>query len=453
MKHRSEQAGIATVANRQFWRVTILVATTVASPIGCGDRPPHVAVQSGDVTPTGFHHHDPEKLLVGIFQRYRAAQSYSDHGRVCLVYDLDGRQQRQWAPLSVRLERQNFYVQAYSLRCFCDSTQTLCWIKDETTDDFDHQVSVRPAPKTRGDWETLTLDLIFQQHLSAGLGGPPPQLDWLFAAEPMKLLFDQQHRFEFGSEQSIENRRCQSVIVRADAKRYTFWIDMDAGIVREVELPSVFASPGPGSPPVEMTLTVQLSEATFQPSTQPPTVDPLPNEPKFVDRFVPLPPDEPDRSLGLTMNHELLQGLGAAGRPANVSLLVCFRDPQVSMALMELLSYWHRQLPADMASQVRVLELRRPTADQTLTSTVLAADPNRWASAFGSSSGGIGVLSKTGELLWTQPGLVPAELPALGTIVADVLAGIDVPRRLRGEWRTAKDAYDMEIQRRYRPPN
>ncbi len=454
------------MAIRQFWPFGILVATMLVSwavliPLaGCSDPARQNAAFHGEVERLGHPNVDPETLLKSTFQRYRAAESYSDNARVRLAYDVGGRRESQLAPLNVRLDQRNFYVEAYSLRCYCDSRQTLSWVKDDATHDFDGQVSVRQAPSQRGDWEQLTLDPVFQQQLSAGLGGPPPQLDWLFAAEPMKRLFEGQHHFEFGSEQSIENHLCQSVIVRADSKRYVFWIDRDETIIREVELPTVIAAPAPNLPPQEMTLTVQLSAATFQPSSQPPTIDALPSSPHYVESFVPLPPIEPVSALGNKLSQHMLGQLSMNPRDDAATLrvtpvVVSFRDANVSQAVTQLLAYWRKHLPSEMSSRVKIFQVVLDTnvrQERNSPVTIINDDPRAWSDPLGMSSGGIAVISAAGELAWTQPTVLPNELPNLGVIVTDILQGVDVPGRLNAEWQSAQAAYQAELTRRYRAP-
>jgi hypothetical protein len=450
-----------TVAIRQFWPFSVPVATMLVSwavliPLaGCSDPSRQTAAIDSKPEGTRYPHVDPETLLKSTFRRYRAAESYSDSARVRLAYDISGRRENQWAPLNVRLDQRNFYVEAYSLRCYCDSRQTLSWIKDESTDDFGRQVSVRQAPAQRGDWEQLTLDPIFQQQLSAGLGGPPPQLDWLFAAEPMQRLFDNQHMFEYGSQQSIDNRMCQSVIVRADSKRYVFWIDREASIIREVELPSVIAAPAPNLPPQEMTLTVQLSSATFQPSSQPPPIDPLSTRPHYVESFVPLPPIEPAKVLGNQLDQGMLRQLQSKPVAETVSVVVSFPDSNVSLAVSQLLAHWHERLPSEMSSRVRVYHVGLDApANPSLGSSVthINDDPRSWCVPFGMPNGCVSIVAASGELAWTQGTVLPNELPNLGVIVTDILKGVDVPERLKTDWRFAQAAYQEELQRRYRAP-
>lgn len=444
----------------QFWSFGIFVATTLLAGTGCRESSPVASPLDGGVHEAAYRDLDAKSLLQTVFHRYRSAESYRDSSRVRLAYDRGGRLESQWAPLSVCLDRGNFYVEAYSLRCYCDTRHTLAWIQDPSSDDFDGQVSVSEAPKARGDWEKLTLDPIFAQHLSAGLGGPPPQLDWLFAAEPMKGLFGEQQTFEFGPTDTIEGRPCQCVIVRADSQRYTFWVDRAASIVRRIELPSVIASPEPTDPPQEMTLTVELTGATFAPLTAPPTIQPLPTNPRYVSQFVPLPPEQPNPALGRELERSIAEPLGrakAADRGASESLviLVCQVDPDASRSIMGWLGGWRARLPRELSDRVRLVQVGGDSygADPKQGMIALDGDPEQWAQQLGLVKGGLAIVSPRGVLMWTHPQLFPHELPLLGTIVADVLADVDVPRRLRDDWQTAHEAYQAELKRRSQPPN
>ncbi len=440
----------ASVTTRQFWTVGLLLATTLPLAGGCSNAPSNVEADSTTVTSAAYRDLGPREYLQAVFARYKTAETYCDNARVRLSYHLDGRSENQFAPLSVCLDRRNFYVTAYSLRCYCDSRRTLSWICDEATNDFDHQVSVTEVPKSRQDWEKLTLDPIFQQHLSAGLAGPPPQLDWLFATEPMKRLFDDQHTFTFADLRTVDGEVCQSVIVQADASRYTFWIDRDQGIIRRVELPPVYSSIMPANPPQEMMLTVELTGATFRQSSEPPHVDSLPSRPHYVVGFVPLPPEQPNRELGSQMEPALFERLPTFAKSnydrnfrTRAWIIVVAIGEGIADSQSRLLASWNSQLPEGLAACVQVVHVDRESV-QWLDSLGLEMA--------GESAGGIAIVTEDRTIAWTSGLLHPEQLPAFGSIVADVLSGVDVARRLRDDWQAADNAYRAELGRR-RPPD
>jgi len=65
----------------------------------------------------------------------------------------------------------------------------------------------------------------------------------------------------------------------------------------------------------------------------------------------------------------------------------------------------------------------------------------------GIAGGGVAVLDPAGRLAWTQPSFGADAFNGLGSVVADVLKDVDVPKRIRAQWRAAVDLYREELGR------
>src|SRR6056297_2234965 len=83
----------------------------------------------------------------------------------------------------------------------------------------------------------------------------------------------------------------------ADQHRYIFWIDRVQSLVRRIEFPPVVAPLTSGAPVQTMPLMLELKNAAFS-SGVAPQPSPLPQTPRYVARFVPLPPPRPASILG-----------------------------------------------------------------------------------------------------------------------------------------------------------
>lgn len=417
---------------------------------GCGEKPGTVDASGGtvasDVSTAAYRSARPRDVLANVFRRYGTAESYRDHAVVRLEYRTPNGVEVQSAPLSVHYDRRNFYLEAYSLRCFSNSQSAVAWIIDEATGDFDRQVSLFAVPANRQDWEQVTADPVFQERLSGGLAGPPPQLDWLFASAPMKHLFAEHVRFSWGPQRTIEHQICDAIEVHADSQAYTFWVDSREGIIRQVQLPGLATMSSNGSQST-ISLTIDFREATFSSNVPPPPSPRLPENPKFVRAFVPLPPLEPAKVLGMALaadRHPILQSIS---HPGVVTILIGHSQNDLAISMLSLLGHWREQLPQNLATKIRLVHLHEDATSE-VADVALRQDPTRWMAPFELEFGGVVILDASNRVAWTQPLLAPGELQNFGIIVTDILSGIDVPQRLRGEWQAALNAYQQELLRR-----
>lgn len=434
---------------------------------GCGPpavapptvAPPTVAPPSGgstNVQSASFRDLKPEQFLAAVFARYRNAASYRDQGRVQLSYRVGNRVESKVAPMRVWFDRNELSVDTYDVRIWSDRKGLTAWIDDDASDDFDSQVLVAAASDGRPTIAWLLADPILADRIAAGLAGPPPQLEWLFAAEPMKPLFQGDCRFEFGPSESIESHLCRSIRVSADQDRYEFWIDERTGLLRRVDLPSILAPAEPNQPAQTMQLSIELLNATFDAPVDPPEVHALPAQPTFVRRFVPLPPAKPPSWFGSRPPRFRLTDstgqvtLSDRGSDRELTMLVRFSGDAGSLASFTTAAQWYQLMPSKLQQRVRVAVLVDEAARDALpvqpTLPVVIDQGDPIARSLELTPGGVVILDRHGVIAWGQPDLSPDTLVTLGAIVSDVLDGVDVPKRLHDQWREQFDAYQRVLR-------
>jgi len=399
----------------------------------------------------------PEAFLKSIFSRYHHASTYHDQAQVRLSYMMEGRRQSEHAPLSVSLDRDRLAVAAYDVRIDHRDQLMLAWITDPGTKQFDSQVLKVTTPGGRPSLESMLIDELLIARLQAGLAGPPPQLEWLFAEEPMPRLFDEPYQFQWSGHESVEGQRCVVVRVTVDNDRYGFWIDEQEGVIRRVEMPLTgMAHPAASAAgAVSMTLSLELHQASFSVAPSPPPAS-VPPRPRWVRRLVPLPPPEPSRLLGSRpVGYRLVESrqprMREAGQSSDkIRVLTRFAGDERSVAAALSLQDWYQRLPAALAAQIEVWVLVDILAAEQIPPTIQLPwmiDHHQAAKAhFALVAGGLTILDAHGRITWLQPQVGQAELVSAGIIVSDMAAGIDVPQRLREQWQADIDAYQEALQ-------
>jgi len=406
---------------------------------------------------TSLREYSPELFLKAVLTRYQNASSYHDRGHVRLRYQDEGQWTSQAAPIQVWLDHDQLYVAAYDARIWRDDQALTCWIMDPATNDFDSQVVRRPATRDRPTLQQLLADPILSSHMAAGLAGPPPQLEWLFAPEPMEPLFDGTHQFKFAEPQSIDETPCQRVVVD---DTYVFWIDQTNSTIRRVELPQLNAPVTPGAPRQSMSLTIELVGATFRADRETLKISPLPPQPKYVGNFVPRPPPKPSETLGARAPAFQLPADGKNwavsenGSDRELTLMVAFKGDADSVYTSRSIEHWQANMPADLRRRLRIaLLVDRESAALIPPGNSLAVvmdEDRRITNALGIGAGGVVILNQQGIVSWTQPhwtatGSQP--LVTLGAVIADLLSGVNVPERIRQQWKEEKAAYAKALGR------
>ena len=238
-----------------------------------------------------------EEFLQATFTRYRNAKSYHDRGQVRLSVDDGGKSIVRTAPMSIWLDQTDIDLVAYDVRITIERSILLAWMVDPASDNLDSQVMRVSLPLSRGrpSLKPVLADPILAGRLAAGLAGPPPQLEWLFANDPMSGLFRSDHQFRFLADDRIDNRLCRcvrvSVLENNQSAEFRFYIDASQGVIRRIDLPATTIPGGDGAP-MKANIRIELRDASFQPPKRRSLRNGFPESPKYVGRFVavPLPP-------------------------------------------------------------------------------------------------------------------------------------------------------------------
>jgi hypothetical protein len=432
--------------------------------LGCGRRSSETESTRNtnlvvEATDASLRSSSPRKYLEAVFARYRDSSSYRDRGVVRLDYQVGNRRESTTAPMQVWFDRDRLYFEAYDVRLWSDGDFVTAWINDADSKDFDSQVLRVPAISGRPTIKMLLSDPILADRISAGLAGPPPQLDWLFAGRPMAELFAAEHRFEFGDALAIGGRLCRGIRVHAGSELYQFWVDETLGVIRLVELPAIMAPAAPGKPLQSMSLSLELVDPVFDQARVGPDIAPLPVRPEYVRRFVPLPPEEPaailgSRSPSFRMVDEQ-RNLTVTNRSSDLdcTILVHFADAPQALESIRAIDQWSASMNEGLKRRLRIAVLvDRQLAGRVPDDLSLAVlmDDDRLAQSLGLPAGGLLILDGGGRVAWIQPHLppaVPQALATLGAIVGDILSGVDVPARIRAQWSDQVAEYRRSLDR------
>ncbi|WP_146528232.1 hypothetical protein [Novipirellula artificiosorum] len=411
----------------------------------------------------------PRDYLKTIFSRYHAAGSYRDSAQVRLTFTEQGVSKSEIAPLSVWFNHDLVYMRAYDARLWSDRDGLSAWIVDPLTSNFDSQVLRKPAVGRRPDLRTLLADPILVEKIAAGLAGPPPQLEWLFADPPMNDLFRPEHQFEFGEQKPIQQQTCQAIRVQADSSSFVFWIDIRQGLVRQVDLPPLIVPAQADQPAQTMELALELTDATFDAPVTNPQADSLPSKPKFVSRFLPLPPDATTPLLGRALDRWPLEENGkpfrfAFGPPLLRSLdsecitaMICLTGDPTSLAAAALLQQWEMQIPGPIRQRVRVVAIvddsirslpddAKASLGNAIRLPMVFDTRNKLIQQLGLTPGTLLLIDQHSQIVWTQSTVTEQSLPGLGVIIGDCLDGVDVPKRIAQQTSDDLRAYERAIE-------
>lgn len=480
-----------------------LVLVSVLS-VGCGGRPDSQRPSTGDAA---SHLELPAmsaaEFLQQVMARYRNTRHYSDRGEVLLRVARDGRVVRRTAPMHVCLSGPAVWVAAYDARLWADAEQTVGWIADEQTDFHDSQVvvgaaSTDPREQPRSDampavggstaserpvLENLLRDPLLTTRMVSGLGGPPPQLEWLLEGDPMAKLFredpaaaaseTQKRQIRYGSTAMRDGVPCVSVVASVGDDSYQFWIDRQRSCIKSVELPIAIAGKG-----IEMegwvveSLELELHQASFEPwpgsfqLSQMPKAT-FPDQPKYVRALVPLPPAAPHRRMGSTLP-EFSVGdkngrfrITAAGGQTPLTLWLAGTtnddaDPAAPefLPLVQSLSTWLMQDGSPQSQQLRAVAL----VEDVLVDPLMRAgiDNTPWvvvrdrrgelSERIGLQPNQLMLSNQSRRILWIGDGRDAGDVASLAAVVQDALHGTDVPNRLQRQWQADRQAYLSKLQ-------
>ncbi|TWT54159.1 hypothetical protein Pla22_17940 [Rubripirellula amarantea] len=442
------------------------IATSALAVAGCGpsvtpetpvtSETPGTPRLSGEVTTASYRVGDAEEFLQAVFFRYRGATSYHDRGRVRLTQVQDRKPVTRTAPMRIWLDRSELDLAVYDVRIAVESSRVMAWIIDESTQDFDSQVFLGTSKAERPQLSQALADPILAERISAGLAGPPPQVEWLFAAEPMKSLFDSPYQFRFLNDKTVQRRLCRCVEVSDGRDSYRFWVDPRASLIREVNLPPIVVPDPQTGQPQSLSIAIELVDASFDRPTQREPRDSFPKTPRYVSEFVPLPPPSPPQSWGRPApRFDVTDSRGQfrlswRGHDRDVAIVMRFDGDSASMSSLAMLDHWIKQSPQSFRERIRVLVAVSQDARLPDGVNLPWAIDSRGeiAGALGISSGAIAMIDRTGTLAWTEPMIGPGNIAAVSAVATDVADGVDVPKRLREQWEQEVARYRKAVLKR-----
>ncbi|MEM6470585.1 MAG: hypothetical protein AAF802_13595 [Planctomycetota bacterium] len=434
-------------------------------------------------------------FLEQIFSRYQSAGAYRDEGVVRLGLERDSKSSVQVAPMHVQFDQASLWVAAYDARLWTDGDETIGWIAEPDSVMHDGQVVVGgPIASSesggRPELPRLLGDSILAARMTLGLGGPPPQLEWLFDADPMARLFESDEsnqRIEYDGFSSREGFSCLVVAAAAGNDSYRFHVDRARSMIVAVDLPTSLAGN-----PVELdgwkirSLELLLKDATFQKPERPLQLTNMPrstgpDKPTFVRSLIPLPPPLPHPQIGAAVESfksvDLTGKIRLGHRGIDRPLTLWFVTPEVSDAsdpgLLRSIQTMN-SLSLALAPKARSLVRRIVIGDGESVRTLSQNVPGSGLGEPGYSSEGVGqpgsgwvfvddsrgrltralslsegqfALSATdGRIRWIGDPSRPGELESLSNLVTDTLAGVDVAEKLRERWRADRKAYEEKLR-------
>lgn len=388
----------------------------------------------------------PKETLRMVFQRYRNADSYTDRGSVELTFRADGKIESRTAPLRVSFHQGELDVTAYSIRITHDSQRGMAWFSDPVGREWADQVLLTQSTGRRPNLNRLLADPVLNAQLSAGGAGPPPQLEWLFSANPMEKLFDGAAQFAWGDARSIGDSACHSIEVSDTNDRFTFWIDFSSSLIRRIDLPNVVLPMAAQSGVLadrEIELTLHLAEASFVALKNNAGSTPLPPSPRWVRKLVPPPNRQPSWTRWRTDDFKLTDTSGRRlsqiirdHDSVRYRLLVGLPSLNDAAPMVEFLNRWTEQMPAKLRDEIQMAivlpnqsDLQVAARSKTFGDVPLFANTlaDSRESKFGPTS--IAVVEQN-TIAWMQPGLDAQNLPLLGSVLADMANGINVRQRV-----------------------
>lgn len=309
-----------------------------------------------------------EELLQRCAAAYARLDSYSDAGRVVLTYRVDGETTQDVAPLAVAFERPNrLGIKAYRATAGVTENRFRMRLTSDKESPLRSQVVSRSLPE-RLDLSWLLLDPVAAEHLAAGLGGPPPQLDLLLGSQPFRAFVDGATVASLDGQGSEHGRSFHIIkIMRGEAK-VRLWIDSQTSLLRRVELPTANLPPAMLADPriSDIHLSIELDDpqpgAPVSWSQWQVPVEPLD---QFVRYFVAPPEVVLDPRLGKTVPAFRLKAAAGAGEvdtsqsasAGQIQLLVWLADHPSCKATVEQIDQALASLPGELRKKVAPLAI------------------------------------------------------------------------------------------------
>ena len=418
---------------------------------GVSDRPPVRNIR--DVAGNAL---TPKEVLASVFGRYRQASNYHDRGRLVAQYRAGDSNRVAEAPMSVTLRGDAFAVVAYEARLVLKDQQIWGWIEDPTRPRFADQVLRRRVPEGRPTDRVLTSDPLLTSAISAGVAGPPPQLEWLFAEDPMKSLLDN-GRVHVGRSEWIDGVSCRTFEVNTGEELFRFWVDERAELVRRVEFPRVLLQPADEGDPAAspdsrdgISMTLHLDGATFS------------REQDVRDAFSGKPPSagvavkrlvQPPAPVAAAVGQTISAGVDENVRSGSLRWMFRSDQPGLGRWLDSLRTQATKTDALDSSDRLRIHQWpsREMSGDEPrdidrswVMHRSLRGLPQTRAGRLSPET--LWVVDDSGRVHFEQPLRVPVDPTLLMAVTADLAADVDVAARIRAAEAADEQRYEAALR-------
>lgn len=454
----------------------LLLITTGCRP--ASDTPTDIAAPPPNV--------DAETRLRDVFRRYQVTSYYEDDAEVILHApgaSSAASKETETAPLSVSYAPHELTVAAYTARIRVvvapdpagqdrERVDLLAWFDEPQTSHFDAQVLRRgwqASVAERLPLPRILEDEVLGSRLSAGLAGPPPQLEWLLADQPMQKLFTPQTEFSWLPPATINDVELQRILVMSQSERFVFWIDANTSLIHRVELP--LRELGGSAARIDRSdwsLRLELRSATFQPSAAgraaPPPIPP--RQPKLVRSFVPLPPPPPSQLIGRTISLQPVKQVAAgdAGPHTTASEYLIIALPPADPAdLLPWIQTWIQATgvlvsPQFQNTHVMIVSTNRDVRNsmrELPTSVFTIADPrgvDGLIRQLRMDAGAVTLLRRlphgddVGQILLTEKVTNPSTLSNAIAVIRDSQSGVDIAARMEQDYDAILHSYNAKLR-------
>lgn len=446
------------------------------SPWMMGCSPSSSSTEQAVTTPQQFviARGEPRDRLRQIFARYRGSSYYQDTSEVVLrvvpMADasselFSGGNQEQRAPFRVRWTGSQLDVQAYAVRLRARSAvqsnrvELNAWFDEPETRHFDSQmlIDVWQQPENqRLDLDRLLADEVLRSKLSAGLAGPPPQLEWLFAGDPMSGIFEPTASLKWLPDANFAGQRMRRIGAETEGKSYVFWIDPTVSVIRRVELPLPMIE---GLDASRSSLTLEFRKAEFTPDSRDVDSTRFDFQPSFtpqrVSRFVPVPPPPPSSILGRRLPNDAMRAIRSDGHATEMVLFRLSEDEDVSateprwiaaaitQSRQSNLVHVHWVVATDDVGFRRELSAAWSGAVTVMNSQSLD-------NVFGLlrlKPGSAAVIDSDQTVLLAEQQINASSVGNVIAALADDAAGVDVPAKIQTDYKQLNQAYKMELSK------
>jgi hypothetical protein len=406
------------------------------------------------------------EILQQLLATYRQAKTYQDQGVVRLAYRQGSQPVSQEWPASVAFERPGkLSILAYQATVKSDGRELRARIEDEPSNNVDHQIVVRPAPKEI-KLSDLASDGVLYDILSSQLRRQPIQLELLLESGGLVSAFGADIACQRIADAKHDGRACFRVEVASPGGAFVFWVDQADLLLRRLDYPAAALFPAVANDPTvgELTLMADLRGARIgEPISAAQFAMEIPAHAKRMKSFVvpprPLPSDlfgqQPREFFFTTLDGGKLRDKDLAGK---IAVLVWYHDNPACEATLQQVSLARERLGKDAETTFYAVatdpttrsgeELERRLADWKVELPIV-----RDLEAFGDKSFHIEVqptivvLDKQGGVQIFQPGGSPELAEQLVAIVERLARGDDLAAEIVAQHAREQREYEQLLAR------